>query len=258
MKRLSLAASLLAACAILAACGDGTAPKVSPVTIDSLLAEIGETQAFGTPGMVFTGPLAVGAMPSRSDACAYNSTTQRFVCPPISMGGLTTNRYYQLLDAAGTPQSAFNPATTDAFRTVADVEGSITVDLPALGTVAPAAVTVTMASHEDLTLSGLLTGVHTLNGTGSSTSTFSGEELPGLTTSWTITNLVLPKRGAGAKYPQSGTMTVAVEFNGGELSSHITMAFNGTSIMTMTMVTNGMTTVCTVNMAKPGSPPSCG
>ena len=257
LDRLSRAASLVAACAVLAACGDGTAPKLSPVTVDTLLAELGETQALGTPGLIFAGPTALGALPTSASACPYNSSNQRFVCAPLIMGGLTTNRYYQLLDAQGAPQGEFNRASTEAFRTVADVEGSIDIDIPTDGFTLASAITLTVASHEDQTLSGLLSGTHTLNGSGNSTLTFVGGGLPGgFTSSWTTSDLVLRKRGIRSKYPQSGSIAVNTSFDG-DVTSIVTMTFNGTSIMTMTIESGGITTTCTVNLANPEAFPSC-
>lgn len=251
--RVSRAVSLLVACAVLAACGDGTAPKPSIVTVDTLLAEISEAQAFGAAGLgLGVGTVAFGPMPTR--ACSYNDSNQRFECSPMTVDGLTASRYYQLLDAAGAPQSAFNRTTTAAIRSVSDMSG--TIDTPASGPEPASSFTIT--AHDDQTLGGLLTGTHVLNGTGTSTIDFtSGGISFTINSQSTTTNLVLPRRGSRNAYPTSGSMAFSISSPSDGIDISLVMTFNGTSTVTMTISSSGVTQTCTFDLAKPSTAPVC-
>jgi hypothetical protein len=242
-----------AACVVLAACGDSTAPTQEVAALDDLLSELQVAGSAGAAGLALSGgPVVSTTMPSAAQ-CPYNSLTQFFVCPNTSNSGLTFTLSYQLLDASGTVQSAFNAATTAAIRTVSDVSGTFT-------STGSFASSVTMNGHNDQTLSGLLTGTHTLNGTGNSTSTMDlGGTTGTMTTSSIITGLVLPQRGNPNQYPQAGSiaMDITSNFGGGPFTSHIVISFDGTSTMTMVMTTNGFTMTCTVDMANSSATPSC-
>jgi hypothetical protein len=243
-------------CAALAACSEGTAPTAALVTVDTLLADISSAEAFSSVGLAVGGvPSFAGGMPS-ADACPYDSSTQRFVCPTVTSDGLTTSMYFQLLDASGTPQSAFNPATTAAIRTVSDLSGtqsSPESEIP---------MTMTIEGHSERTLSGLLTATRTLNGTGDATVdmtlTFQGETM---TTSVRIVettkDLVLPARGSANRYPQSGSVSFSMSSTDSGFDVSITITFNGTSTATMVVTSNGTKQTCTIDLANPETVPSC-
>jgi hypothetical protein len=258
LVRFSGVVSVVAACAILAACGDSTSPKVVPVTVDSLLADIGEASELGATGLELAGAGAFGssaAMPS-ADQCPYNSTTQRFVCPAMSVNGLTINRFFQLLNAADQPQSAFAPATTAAIRTVTDVSGTVTSTFGGVTT------TTELSSHEDHTLSGLLGAKYTLNGNGTTAATTNAGGMTfDVNSVQKITNLVMPKHGSENRYPESGSIAMDVTISGlvgdAEHTVNITLTFNGTSTVTMTLKAGGVTQTCTFDMSSPTSPASC-
>jgi hypothetical protein len=247
-------ATVLASALAIGACGDSTAPKLAPMTIDSVLVEFAETQALGASGLIIAGNFG-GFASVPTSACPYDAATQRFVCAPVTIDGFTTTRYYQLLDASGNPQSAFNRATTSAFRTVSDVDGSLTetVDDEELG---PVSVSMTITGHDDQTLGGFLVGTHVLNGTSSSNLTFDidGEALSLALVSDTKA-LVLPARGSG-KYPVSGSIETQVTSQG--VGTTITMTFNGTSTVLMTITSGGVTTSCNVDLEDPESFAACG
>src|SRR2546428_1209828 len=99
---------------------------------------------------------------------------------------MTTSWSYQLLDATDTPQAAYNATTTAALRTVSDLSGILSPPGSPL--------TSSLSAHGDQTISGLLTGTHTVNGTGNSSFiiTSSGPTTTVTSTS-TITDLVLPQ-----------------------------------------------------------------
>lgn len=247
--RFSRAAYLPVACAILAACGESTAPKEAVITVDSLLADISDAQAFSAAGMSMSGaPMVAGMMPTAA-TCPYDSATQSFVCPTTTMNGVTMSMYYQLFDASGALQSAFNPTTTAAIRTVSDLSGTV----PTTG-----ALTATIEGHNDKTLSGLLTATRTLNGSSTTTVTMNDGSQPlRLTIAETTTDLVLPQRGSATPYPLSGSISMDVTTSGGGFDVHVTITFNGTSTATMVVTSNGTTQTCTVNMASPQATPSC-
>lgn len=248
-------ASVLAGALAIGACGDSTAPKLSPMTIDSVLVEFAETQALGASGLIITGNLgSFAAIPTSQ--CPYNATNQRFVCDPVTVDGFTTTRYYQLLDASGAAQSAFDRATTAAFRTVANVAGSITevIDDEELG---PVSFTLSITGNDDQTLSGFLTGTHVLNGTSNSNMSIAIDtEVFAVAVSSETKNLVLPRRGSADKYPKSGSIVMNVTAEGQVTT--ITMTFNGTSRVLMTIVSDGLTTTCTIDLEDPESFGACG
>lgn len=246
--------SVVAACVVLAACRETTAPIQERPALDDVFAELQVAESSGSAGLALSGGPAVPiTMPSAAQ-CFYNSKSQFFSCPSTTRNGLTFTLAYQLLDASGTIQTAFNPTTTAAIRTVSDLSGTFT---PPPGSVAS---TITMSGGSDQTLSGLLTRTHTLNGTGIWRSTMVvGSTSGNMTTSSTITGLVLPQRDSPNQYPQAGSiaMDLTGNFATTTVVSRIVMTFNGTSTMTMVMTINGITTNCTLDMANPSATPSC-
>src|SRR5678816_1888475 len=85
--------------------------------------------------------------------CAYADGSQSFVCAPFAAKGLTISQSFTLLSSSGASQSAFDRATTNAVRA-----SSITT-----GTLSEGGTTLTERAGRDLTLSGLISGPHTLN-----------------------------------------------------------------------------------------------
>lgn len=251
MIRDSRAVLLAAALSILAACGDGTAPKTAAVTVDTLLADINEGLEQVAPAIEMAGGTFIASAPISASACPYTSSSQSFVCPSTTIGGLTYVRSYQLLDAAGVPQAAYSPTTTAAIRTTSDVSGT-------LSDAGPPPSTTTITSHDTQTLSGLLTANRVLNGTGTMTATFASGPV---SSSWTMntanTDIVLPARGSVSHYPQSGSTSVEFSMAGGAFTVSATLTFNGTSIATLVTTTNGVTETCTIDLSNPGSGPTC-
>jgi hypothetical protein len=160
--------------------------------------------------------------------------------------------YYQLLDASNRPQSELNPATTAAIRSVSDISGTLTLSSGLTSG-------LTLNRHGDQTLSGLLTDTHTLNGTSNSTQTMtlSGTSLA-LTTVETVNNLVLPRRGSGDRWPQSGSITIDMTVGTGP-TTRMTMTFNGTStvVMEFSSAGGGGPRTCNVDLQNPASIGPC-
>jgi hypothetical protein len=239
-------ASLALAYAVLAACGDSTAPN-RVVTVDTLLAEVNDVQAIGNTAFGLGGVATSPGLIPLGQECPFNSVSQSFVCPSHTTQGITINLFYQLFDGSGATQSAFSPTTTAAIHTVTDISGTVT---PPGGLPGSA---FTLTSHNDQTMSGLLTDTHTLNGSGN---TLIGDESSTTTVATTITNLVLPNRGSAKHYPQSGTIATDITstLEGlGSFTMNITMTFNGTSVVTMTFTSDGTTETCTFDLDNPSS-----
>jgi hypothetical protein len=232
-------------------CSTSTSPSKT-AAVDAALSEVGSAQS-----VVSTAVVAGGAvMPSTTVApstsrCPYDSGTGHFVCSSVTMSGLTLTTWYELLDASGQRQAAFNSSTTAAIHTVMDMSGTLTSGT-SLGN-------VEMTRHSDQTLSGLLTGSHVLNGTGTSTSSFAaGGSTTSTSESDTIINLVLPAANATAKWPLSGSINTMLNPGGGSGGTALqtTLTFNGTSVATMVTTIGGVTQTCTIDLANP-APPSC-
>ena len=244
--------ALILASSIFAACSDSTGPS-QPVTVDGLFAELRDAQQSlgaaqgATDNFMFVGVpiLPFSALPATAN-CPFNATSQAFVCPSSTRSGITTSLYYQLLDANDQPQSAFSPTTTAAIRAVNDVSGTIT-------TTGPNTSTTTIDGHGDHTLSGLLTGVHTLDGSSTTdietSIVFSDQTFTSsVTMTETTTNLVLPARGS--QYPTSGSIKLDLTSTGGDaFEAHVTITFNGTNTATMVITVGAETQICAVDLS---------
>lgn len=222
------------------ACSDTTAPEVPPIDLSAALSET----SFSAYVPAALGVVTTPDFATAPSACAYNGATQSFACPDMSANGVTVTRSFQLLNASGTPQPAFDPATISAIRTFTTLKG-----LVAIGTDA-----VTFDHNETMTLSGLRTGTHVLDGTQLSrfTGTFDGIPLDE-TVATTIAGLQLPDRNSTSRYPKAGTITVTTTepAMAGQPASVSTMVitFNGTSKVSITFTYNGITERCTMDLA---------
>ena len=160
-------------------------PNTTPATLDQALAELSIPAITSASGVFFdAGADAPALLPSR---CPDSATAQSFVCTPFSASGVTFNQAFTLLTASGAKQSAFDATTTAAVR----------VNTTVAGTVADAGTSLTVDGQQELTLSGLVTGLHTLNG--ASSLTLAGTIADGttsfpidVTVTTSIANLVLP------------------------------------------------------------------
>ena len=236
---------VLAAFAI--ACGgDSTGPtNYPPATLDQALAELSiPALSAGGASFVDVGEGTLSLDPTR---CPFSATVQSFVCAPISESGLTVNQSFTLLNSSGGKQSAFDPTTTAAVR----------ANTAIAGTLAEQGTTLTVNGQQELTLSGLVSGPHVLNGT--STISLSGtvnDETSSypvdITATTTIANLVLPPNATAQAWPSSGTITVDVNGSIGPVSvsqARTTIKFNGTSTVDVTMTGGGLTKSCKVDLA---------
>lgn len=243
--------ALVVAVATLAACGSDSsvAPDHPPADLGTVLSEM-TLPAFA--GSFVTGAPAVPTAALVPSSCSYSAASQSFTCPSVTASGITLTRSFTLLNAAGTPQSQFDPATTAAVRTNSTSAG--TIDSPGM--------TITVDSKDDMTLSGLLSGVHVLNGTSvmHMTGTESGGTTYAMTTNTSIANLVLPATAAD-KWPKSGQIIMDItgsmlDVEGAEGPVRVIMTFNGTSKVAMTMKLGDFSSSCTIDLTQPSA--ACG
>lgn len=261
---------MLLACGVIAlaaGCGSDapTAPRSeNSLDLNAVLAEmsVGSLGSFPAASAMLAIPVTAAPPTITTSGCAYSASVQGFVCPPVTIGGLTFASSYFLYDAAGHSQSQPSAATTASVRTVTDVAG--TTSLPATtGT----SGSISVSSHSDMTLSGLLTAPRALNGTSTEhedmTLTGSTPLHSVIDMTNTTTNLVMPlsTMAGSMPWPLSGSIAsdMTVASSTGPLPSvagtiHMVMTFNGTSTVTMVMTISGHTTTCTVDLMGSGVP----
>ena len=247
-RRLRIAA-LVALAALANACSDSsTGPSdVRPADLSQVLAELQPSSLAALNAQISAAPVAGLTAPVPS-SCTYDSTTKSFTCPSVSITGVTITRSFTLLDASGNPQAQFDAASTAAVRMKTTFAGTITSGNS----------TLVVDQQQDVTLSGLLTGAHTLNGTslghvtgtiGSGTTTTAVAS----TISTTISDLVLPTSSTGAsRWPQSGSITATATTTVGALPTatvNTSITFNGTNKAAVTITAAGQTTHCTVDLS---------
>jgi hypothetical protein len=234
----------LFAAATLVSCGESTSPLPEP-ELDDALEQMTEAQEAAGPAMAMLG----GAPVPSADVglCPYNSSNQRFVCPQVTLNGITLSRYYQLLDASGAAQSAWG-ADIVAIRSVTDASGTFTSPTPGSG--------MQITQHDESTLSGLRAATKTLTGTGTATFTVTATGADPMVVNMTrATNLTLPPEPGPNAYP-TGTVAMTSSIQGLATTTNMTMTFNGTSTVSMTSTTGPITQTCTMNLATQ-APPVC-
>jgi hypothetical protein len=245
-------AALLTATVLAAACSSDSGVGPSPGGTTTLVQALGEMSLPSMPGLgSLASPDASQSMPALvPSSCAYTAASQSFVCPPTTRSGLTVTRSFTLLDASGLPQSQFDPRSTSAVRTNTKIAGKVTTGL----------FDTTIDEVRELTLSGLLTGTHVLNGHSTTIvvdSASLGDSALTLKTTitTTISDLVLPSSTGANTWPKSGTVTIdTVDEMGSSsatLTTHVVITFDGTSKATATVTTGGSTSRCIVDLANP-------
>jgi hypothetical protein len=254
-----MAAIALAGCSS----SESTGPSSgNTLDISALISEM----AYGS-GNIATAS-AVGGVPITAtpplvpSSCQYSATTQGFNCATFSSDGLTISATFYLLDAAGHFQSQADASTTDAIRTVTDVNGTVKLDQ------SDAAGSMTLVNHQDMKLSGLLSGTHVLNGTSTSHSDLTltaPSAMHAVLDGKSVTaNVMLPKPGAANRWPTAGTITndatTATQVGSQSVTgtTHSVLTFNGSSTVTVTTtISSGSTsfsTTCKIDLAGASAP----
>lgn len=262
--RLRALAVVVLATAMGACAGDGpTGPGDEPLELSQVLGEMSVPDiSTATAPMM---PVRVGApaLPGISTAgCSFVAASGDFVCAPVTHGGLTITRTFTLIGADGAHLSVPDKAKVASIHMITTVNGTLSMTG---GSGSPS--TLTIRDRQDLTLSGLLTGSRTLDGTGEShvegALPMSGS-LSSMTmdSRQTISRLVLPDPRSGKHYPSSGTITADVdtriEGGTGSLRStvHSEMVFHPDGKAVITFTSGGVTGQCTIDLAAQG-PPTC-
>jgi hypothetical protein len=182
-------------------------------------------------------------------SCTYGGSATGYVCPDITVGGMTISRSFTLLDLAGASMPSYDKATTDGVRSV----------LSAVGTITSGGTTLNVNQQQQMTLSGLLSGVHKLNGFANTTvkqflgSGASAVETMSSMQNLTVTNVVLPSSAPGASpYPASGTLAMDGATTLGiipTVASRLVLTFNGTRSVPVSITVGGVTRQCTLDLA---------
>src|SRR5690349_18708306 len=184
------AAMALLTGAVATSCGDASAPRFNPV--DFLLADANGSWNNAAAAVMALAYAPASPIPVSANSCKPSFSTSAFVCPQREWNGLAYDLSFQLLDAASNPVSAYDARTVAAIRTMTAVSGTLVLDSTTIRIV---------ASSADRTLSGLLTGDPTINGTESAS--FIHQIGSYVDTSWTttvITGFKVPPRNV-SPYP---------------------------------------------------------
>ena len=252
-----VAALLVVAGTFFTGCSDSSvAPeREQPADLGRALGEMALPALSGLASTL--APVSVSSLSAPSaSGCAYAAASQSFTCPAVLTNGLTITQSYTLLDAAGNAQSQYGAGSTAAIRT----------NMRSTGTIAGGRGSVAVDQTQELTLSGLLTGAHLLNGTSVArvvASQASGTLVPFTsTTTTTISDLALRAAANGQPaWPTSGTITLdaVMEFASPTASpravrTHALITFNGTSKVVVTFDTGGLTERCTIDLAGQAAP----
>jgi hypothetical protein len=186
--------------------------------------------------------------------CTYVAAVQSFTCPAQTLLGVTVTQSYTLLSARGDHQSAFDIAHTAAVQLHTVLAGRSSINGSDLA----------VDGQEFLTLSGLLTGEHTVDGTsslhlngalvaanpmGGGTSTTQIDEF----ISATVTRLVLqtyPSSIAGSyTLPRTGTIRVEDRTSIAgqpQVVSSALFPYDGTDRMVVVITRNGLSHTCEI------------
>lgn len=183
---------------------------------------------------VLTDDVAVFAGSSAIDAVAFMTSDQGLGRDAIPH---SRNRSVTFLDANGNPQDGYDPATTASIHTVFEVSAEVSRD----------GWSGSLHRTSDITVSGLL-GQETTrlwNGAGTESvqrsvhSDARGSREYNLSGAWSLNNVVTPV--GDSPWPLSGTFTqdVTVTVTHDDQSRtrerHVTITFNGTSTVLMTV-----------------------
>jgi hypothetical protein len=239
-----LAAIALAALA--GACSsDSAVAPTKPADLTQVLSEA-SLPALASIGSSVAGAAIPNASAPSPSSCSYEPVSKSFVCPNVTVSGLSFTRKFTLLD-----QSNNELAQWDASKVAA-----VHVITTAAGTVTSTGQSLAIDQAQDLTVSGLLTGVHILDGTSTThlTSTRPGVPVPIKSTiTMTFAHLVLPTEANG--WPASGSVSVDVTNSAITGTMHMQLTFNGTSKVAVTIGSGTSAVSCTMDLSQ--QVPSC-
>ncbi|HEX4935739.1 MAG TPA: hypothetical protein VFV33_21315 [Gemmatimonadaceae bacterium] len=213
---------------------------------------------------------------------AFNAGTGWFVCTPVTRNGVTINQQIQYKNTAGTVQSAYDSATTNAVQVQSNVAGTVSFvrdstrggwggrkGPPHMGHLIGDSTTVltantTLSHASDRTVTGLAAGStkRTVNGTSRGEESTTGTSSKGNFTARraaadTTRGLVIPIVDGGKTYPTAGTvirvMTASVTFANAApvtASRREVITYDGTDVAKIVVTINGDTKNCTMQLPR--------
>ncbi len=230
-----------------------TSPTSNNLDVSSLVAATSTASFTGGSRALVSLPSDAVVPTINPTLCPFSTTNQDFECSAMTSSGLTFKTDFTLLDASGHSLSQPVAGSVDQVRAIVDVSGTLTP--------ASTSASITISSHSDNTLSGIIANNRILNGashehdsvtTGTSGSGSATTTVFDATT--TTSNLQIPT--TSGQFPASGTITsdVNAQTTIGSLpkvtsTAHIVTTFNGTSIVTTTLTVSGHTTTCKIDLS---------
>jgi hypothetical protein len=252
--RVVLATLTLAIVADACSSDNTVAPTRTTATLDGALSEVAvPALAYASATFSGAGMVTPTILPSR---CPFDGATSSFMCDALTGNGLTLNQHFTLLDGAGTKQSAYDMATTAGLVVNSAVTGTAT------GYVAGSSVTLDVDGQQELTLSGLGTAQHTVNGTSLTVTTLTyqdGSVLPLTSTITTrIVDLVIPAAAPDdpTPWPTSGMVELksstdlgyVIPLAAANVTTSAAMEFSGSSTVKLTITTQNGTQTCRIDI----------
>jgi hypothetical protein len=252
--RLVLATLTLAIVADACISESAVAPTQPVDTLAAALSEV-STPALDYASATFSGA-GIVTPPIVASRCQFDGASGSFICDALTGNGLTLNQHYSLLDAAGSKQQTYDVATTAGLVVNSAVSGTAT------GYIGSAAVTLTVDAQQELTLSGLGTAQHKINGTSLTLTTLThsdGSEPPVTSTITTrVVDLVVPvpAPGQSASWPTSGMVELksstdlgyVIPLAAANTTTSAAMEFSGSSVVKLTITTQNGTQSCRVDI----------
>jgi hypothetical protein len=257
-SRIRLVLATLTLALVADACmSDSTVTPDRPATTATLDAALSE---FSLPALDYASATFSGAglvtpaiSPSR---CQFDGGSGSFVCDALTGYGLTLNQQYTLLDGAGSKQSAYDKATTAGLVVNSAVAGTST------GYIGSDPVSLTVDGQQELTLTGLGSAQHTVNGTSLTVTTLahSDNSTPPITSTITtrVVDLVIPAPlpDDPAPWPVSGMVELksttdlgyVIPLDAANTTTSAAMEFSGSSTVKLTITTQNGTQTCRVDI----------
>jgi hypothetical protein len=233
---------------------DSVAPNTPVDTLDGALAEV-TVPALDYASATFSGAGIVTPpiVPSR---CQFDGASGAFMCDALTGNGLTLNQHFSLLDGAGAKQSAYDAKSTAGLVVNSAVSGT------AVGYIGNTAVTLDVDAQQELTLSGLGSAQHTINGTSLTltTLTYADGSKPPLTSTITtkVVDLVMPVPAPGdpKQWPTSGMIELrsttdlgyVIPLPAASTTTSAALEFDGSSVVKLTISTQCGSQSCRVDI----------
>lgn len=233
--------------------GGGGAAELLPVGGLNLSVYSASTSHLASAGALFD------QAPDNAALCVVDSAKVLWTCPTtVDPQSDTVTVSFQFLDTANVPQIHFDSVTTASIRRVTDSHYAKTTQLQTGD--GPVQAFQVDTVHNDVVLSGILTGKHQQNGTGHIIHTIykSATDTAFITAPTTTTGILSSPK---VPYPVGGSYTAVVHTVEGKSTSTTTQvtSFDGTTTarLVITFASPGVTPrTCTYDMTAT-TPPTC-